>query len=1059
MGTKWGAIGGVLFLGFLVLGAVGVWAGTIQVDVNDGGCVASPQGDPYSVVYCSIQDAIDDATAGDTINVAAGTYDEQVVIDKNLTLQGAGDSTIIQPSATTVQNMNTYMYFGLDFAPVVYAEGTSSVTIQELKIDGSQAGTFPIGTDRYVGLFLVGTDATVDHVTSINFLNYPGSNLGYNMYVNADSKTVSVEVDTCSISGVGRGGIQCVGDGLTTNIHDCTATGPGVRHSGEWIANGILIWDGATGTIVDNTVSDFAYDGTGWCAQGIDGTGATSVTGNRVTDCQCGIGVWGDSPSVNPSVMISDNTIIATGLVGAEGDGVVGIQLDAWSGGTVIATVSDNNLSGGGPDDGIRIGQDFNDPDAIDATISGNMIIDWDTGIFIGDSADEIDITGNEISSSSTGSKGIYIPSTTTVTNVTINLNNIAGNDAYGVDNDAGSTVDAKDNWWGDPSGPSGAVNDPVTGTTADGTGDAVSTKVLFDPWLSTEVEESKTESIDVPAGGTGTVTADNTVSGIGAIEITAVQTASATVTVTTVVYEGNPSSTSTGFGAGTSYLDVHLDTTVGVDQLEISFCPATSSTVIRWWNGASWQNCSNQHYDETTGCVIVTITKDTQPSLADLSGLPFAKGIFPAPRGGGSGCGVNHPPIANAGPDQTVSVGEQVILDGSKSHDPDEAIPASNTVTAQAHPLYVHQERGDLKFRWSFATKHYFNGEPVLSIPSGSNVLATVQNFDTERGTFVPDKPGEYVVNLNVTDDFDHVGIDQVTITAVNPTLCTHAFPAGWNLLSIPLHPVSPEVNTMLTGTPDTVPQVLTYEMGYRRVTTFSPTDGCWVFFTNPEVISVSGRELTQNMTIVLPRAGWHLVSSPYPIHWCNVKILTDERILNLDDAVSRGLLATPDCYCYDPEEREYKISDYLLPWEGYWVKSGEDDISLLLQIVHAEPGGEFRRSLTSIGSSFPPNPPSFFSSNLAAKAYPNPVKHSIVHFVLEGIANVERIRVSVYTASGRLVWTNEEPGNRVDWEDLHTQDGERLAWGPYIYRIDALIDGHWILGGLDILVLAKED
>src|SRR3989338_6296465 len=47
--------------------------------------------------YSSIQDAVNNATAGDTINVGAGTYNEnQIVIDKPIKLIGAGaDTTII----------------------------------------------------------------------------------------------------------------------------------------------------------------------------------------------------------------------------------------------------------------------------------------------------------------------------------------------------------------------------------------------------------------------------------------------------------------------------------------------------------------------------------------------------------------------------------------------------------------------------------------------------------------------------------------------------------------------------------------------------------------------------------------------------------------------------------------------------------------------------------------------------------------------------------------------------------------------------------------------------
>lgn len=92
-----------------------------------------------------------------------------------------------------------------------------------------------------------------------------------------------------------------------------------------------------------------------------------------------------------------------------------------------------------------------------------------------------------------------------------------------------------------------------------------------------------------------------------------------------------------------------------------------------------------------------------------------------------------NRPPIADAGPDQTVFVGDLVQLDGSRSSDPD----------------------GDpLSFRWT-----------MLERPEGST--AEIQEPTSPIATLVPDLPGVYLIELKVEDGRGGVATDTVTITA----------------------------------------------------------------------------------------------------------------------------------------------------------------------------------------------------------------------------------------------------------------------------------------------------
>src|SRR4051794_13544183 len=105
--------------------------------------------------HTTIQSAVTAASPGDTISVAAGIYQEQVRITKNLTLTGAGAgrTTIQAPPVMTDQDAT----FGGFVIAIVRTESNAVVTMSGFTIAGPVGVdplTFPL-TIRY-GVFVGG---------------------------------------------------------------------------------------------------------------------------------------------------------------------------------------------------------------------------------------------------------------------------------------------------------------------------------------------------------------------------------------------------------------------------------------------------------------------------------------------------------------------------------------------------------------------------------------------------------------------------------------------------------------------------------------------------------------------------------------------------------------------------------------------------------------------------------------------------------------------------------------------------------------------------------------
>ncbi len=409
----------------LGVGSCGIAAAACVNTTGTGGC------------YKTIGAAVAAASANDTILVAPGTYQEDVVITKPLSLVGAGAKrTIID--ATGLANG-------------IHVDGYENPGLSHVNVNG-----FTVENANFQGIL-------VTNASSVN--------LSSNRVTGNDTHLQpTTEPPTCpGIEGV-LGGVFVAGEGF-----DC---GEGIHLSG--VTHSIV----ADNVVQGNAGGILLSDDTG-------GTHDNVLSGNTVQNnlYDCGITLAShhfDSEQLDPAFGVYHNTVTGNTSSGngtaTAGEGA-GVGLFAAGpgaqtyGNVVIKNVLTGNGLPGVTMHSHAFNQDLNDNLIVGNQISGNGP-DGDsasgapTGIvvFSDDSGGAAPITGTLISKNVFKQEGIDV-AVKTPGSVDTHFNNFL--DSVGVSNLGTGSVDATENWWKCRGGPG-----------AQGCATVAGSDVLTAPWL-----------------------------------------------------------------------------------------------------------------------------------------------------------------------------------------------------------------------------------------------------------------------------------------------------------------------------------------------------------------------------------------------------------------------------------------------------------------------------------------------------------------------------------------------------------------------------------------------
>jgi parallel beta-helix repeat protein len=275
-----------------------------------------------AAAYTSIQAAVNAAKAGDVIRVCAGTYKEQVTIDKSLSLE-ADNGVIVIPNDVVANAAG--LSSGNPIAAIILVRNADNVDVQGFIVDGSANGLTTCGP-TFIGVLYQDASGSIEH----NFVRHvrlspslPGCQSGNAIDVESSSSGQSdVTIADNSVDAYQKNGITANEPGTKVFVTENAVTGLGPTTGAA--QNGIQIGFGAQGRVTDNAVADNVYspcESPTNCPSNAAGilifqSDGVRVERNTVASSQVGIFIAANNGNIGNNTVLHSVALDGIALVG-----------------------------------------------------------------------------------------------------------------------------------------------------------------------------------------------------------------------------------------------------------------------------------------------------------------------------------------------------------------------------------------------------------------------------------------------------------------------------------------------------------------------------------------------------------------------------------------------------------------------------------------------------------------------------------------------------------------------------------------------------------------------